>query len=105
MKRMLNKQALYERVLRDFHARFAGEVALLEAALAAGDVAGAERRAHSAKGLAGTIGARDLQATAFELETALREGQEHADALARFAAELRRVIDGIGQAYAIPPAA
>lgn len=60
LKRMMNKTALYEKVLRDFHARFAGEPAAIRAAIASLDFATAERRAHSAKGLAATIGASQL---------------------------------------------
>ncbi|WP_412478460.1 PAS domain S-box protein [Azonexus sp. IMCC34839] len=102
MKRMMNKVALYEKVLRDFHNRFANEAAQIRATWEAGDFTAAERRAHSTKGLAGTIGATALQEAALALEYALKEGQAPADVYDRFAQELRTVIDGIAKAFDIP---
>ncbi len=102
MKRMMNKVALYEKVLRDFHGRFANEAAQIRATWESGDFASAERRAHSTKGLAGTIGATSLQEAALALEYALKEGKAPADVYDRFTEELRTVIDGIAQAFNIP---
>ena len=102
MKRMMNKVALYEKVLRDFHARFADEAAQIRTTWEAGDFTAAERRAHSTKGLAGTIGATALQDAALALEYALKEGQAPADIYDRFVQELRTVIDGIAKAFDIP---
>jgi hypothetical protein len=64
LRRMMNKAALYEKVLRDFHTRFSGEPERIRQALAAGDRDSATRMAHSVKGTGGTIGARDLFAHA-----------------------------------------
>jgi HPt (histidine-containing phosphotransfer) domain-containing protein len=105
LKRMMNKPALYEKVLRDFHARFMNEPKHIRAALAAGDFPSAERRAHSTKGLAGTIGALDLQNAAKELEKTLHNGEMPPDRVfAQFENELRTVIAGIARGFGIAPA-
>ena len=102
LRRMMNKPKLYEKVLRDFHSRFLGETEAIRAAIDSGDLATAERRAHSSKGLAGTIGASALQQAAKALETALRERDAGLEAFfARFADELRQVIDGIARGFGI----
>ena len=67
-----------------------------------GDLATAERRAHSTKGLAGTIGAPALQQAAKALETALRERDAALETLfTGFADELRQVTDGIARGFDI----
>ena len=98
---MLNKPKLYEKVLRDFHARFINEAALIKAGIAAGDLATSRRRAHSTKGLAGTIGADDLQAAALALEQALTQEQPDAALVERFASELARILTSIGNGFGI----
>ncbi len=106
LRRMMNKAPLYERILRDFHERFRDEATLVRAAIAAGDYAAAERRIHSTKGLAGSIGAIGLQDAARMLEGALRQNTApDAAAIDLFENELRTVIDGIAQGFAIGPAA
>ena len=67
LRRMMHKPALYERVLRDFRSRFAGEPDRIREALAAADRATAARLAHSLKGTGGTIGAIQLAALAKDL--------------------------------------
>ena len=105
LKRVMNKAALYEKVLRDFHARFSGEATHIRAALATGDFPTAERRAHSTKGLAGTIGAQALQSAAEELESTLHAREMPSEMiLARFEGELRIVIEGIASAFGIDQA-
>lgn len=102
MRRMMNKTHLYEKVLRDFHARFRAEKAQLEVALASGDLEDATRRAHSAKGLAGSIGAEDLQAAALALEMGIREGSGDLEVrLERFCAALAVVLESIAAAYGL----
>lgn len=100
LHRMMNKPALYERVLRDFGQRFANEGAVIRAALAAGDADTAARHAHSTKGLAGSIAARPLQDAAKVLEEAIRSGEaEPQAALAAYEAALATVIGGIRRAF------
>jgi signal transduction histidine kinase/CheY-like chemotaxis protein len=102
LRRMMNKPALYEKVLRDFHARFMTEPDVIRDAMRAGDFATAERRAHSTKGLAGTIGALGLQNAAKELELALRQGEPlPEDVFQRFEDELNAVIASIAQGFRI----
>jgi signal transduction histidine kinase/CheY-like chemotaxis protein len=102
LRRMMNKPALYEKVLRDFHARFMAEPEVIRAAMQAGDYATAERRAHSTKGLAGTIGALGLQNASKELELALRQGETLPDGIfQRFESELNAVIASIAQGFRI----
>ena len=102
LQRMLNRPALYEKVLRDFHARFVGETERILAALAANETEEATRRAHSLKGISGTIGAKTLADLARELELAIRDSKPELDsALALADAELAVVLDGIKQGFAI----
>ena len=102
LRRMLNRPALYEKVLRDFRARFIGETERILAALAANATEEAIRRAHSLKGISGTIGAKSLADLARELEFAIRESKPELDsALALVDAELAVVLDSIKQAFAI----
>lgn len=105
LRRMLNKPALYEKILRDFHARLIDAPQRIRATLANGDFESAERHVHSAKGLAGTIGALDLQDAAKGLEQVLRDGQTPSAAVfARFEQDLRTVIDGIAVGFDIKSA-
>ncbi len=102
LKRMMNKTALYEKVLRDFHARFASESEAIRAAIASRDFATAERRAHSAKGLAATIGASQLREAARQLEILLNRSEvPPATVLTRFKQQLQQVIDGIAAGFGI----
>jgi len=95
------RAALYERVLRDFHARYADEAERIRAAQAAGQRAEAERRAHSLKGLGATIGASRLSELARELEQCLKSDADCQASLDRLADELARVITGVARALAI----
>lgn len=105
LKRMMNKATLYEKVLRDFYARFKDEPTLIRTALATGDFSTAERRAHSTKGLAGTIGALDLQNAAKVLEDALHAGKMPSESIfGQFEGELGIVIESIARGFAIDQA-
>lgn len=102
LRRMMNKPALYEKILRDFHARLIDAPQVIRSMLASGDFSSAERNAHSVKGLAGTIGALALQDAAKDLEHALHDGQApSAAAFARFEQELGTVINGIAAGFGI----
>jgi len=102
LRRMMNKAALYEKVLRDFHTRFSGEPERIRQALAAGDRDSATRMAHSVKGTGGTIGARDLFAHAKELEESIKGAlPDQAERLSAFESELETVLNGIAAAF--PP--
>ena len=105
LSRMMNKPALYEKVLRDFYARFIDEPTVIRQALSSGDFATAERRAHSTKGLAGTIGALNLQNAAKQLENVLHGCEMPPDnVFGQFEQELRTVIEGIALGFGIEAA-
>jgi len=105
LRRMMNKPSLYEKVLRDFHARFIDEAKVIREAIVAGDFPTAERRAHSTKGLAGTIGATALQSAALTLELALKDGQAAPQAVFdQFKDELGIVIASIARGFGIDQA-
>ncbi|MDE2442473.1 MAG: Hpt domain-containing protein [Betaproteobacteria bacterium] len=102
LRRMMNKAGLYEKILRDFYVRFIDEPRAIREAITSGDLAAAERHAHSAKGLAGTIGAPSLQNAAKALETVLRDGDASLEeTLAQFEHELRMVLDSIANGFGI----
>eukprot|EP01031_Cornospumella_fuschlensis_P048891 gene48891-59866_t len=73
LRRVMGKEALYLSLLRKFVAGHQTGLAPLTEALAAGDVATAERMAHTLKGVAGNIGASDLQAAMAKVELALHD--------------------------------
>ena len=98
LKRLLNKRPMYERLLRQFADEQAVAVATVRTQLAGGDRASAERSAHSLKGMAGTLGAGELQARAANLEQGIKQGMP-ADELAALAdqaeAELARLVGAL----------
>jgi CheY-like chemotaxis protein/HPt (histidine-containing phosphotransfer) domain-containing protein len=99
LRLMMNKPKLYERVLREFHQRFVGEAARIREALSS-QPEQAVRMAHSVKGLAGSIGARRLQAQALALESAIKSNDPAlAEHLATFESELGIVTAGIASAF------
>jgi two-component system sensor histidine kinase/response regulator len=72
LRRMMGKRKLYLQMLRRFVDGQRDVPTQLRLALAAGDWATAERLAHTAKGVAATIGATEFPAHAAALESALR---------------------------------
>ena len=72
LRRVLGKREAYVGLLRTFASGQAGAPGAIRAALAEGRKADAERVAHTLKGVAGSIGARELQAEAAAVEAALR---------------------------------
>jgi PAS domain S-box-containing protein len=100
LRRMVNKPALYEKVLKDFYHRFWNETAEIHQALQSGEREAALRRVHSIKGLAGSVGAKALQQAALDLEMAVRaEEPPERLPLAGFAIQLNLVINGLNAAY------
>ncbi|MEK1938971.1 MAG: response regulator [Pseudomonas sp.] len=73
LRRVLGKTELYQRLLLKFAASQNDFSAQLRLALNQGAHDAAERLAHSLKGLAGNLGAVDLQTQAALLETALKD--------------------------------
>ena len=93
LHRVLGRRELYLSLLRKFLAGQRDVLAHIRVALQAGDVAGAERLAHTLKSVAGNIGALGVQQAAALLEHALRQresGNAIAELLARLQGPLRR---------------
>ena len=74
LARTSNKPALYISLLRKFVASQGDAANDIRQALAADDTATAERVAHTLRGVAGSLGATELQTRASALESALRSG-------------------------------
>jgi two-component system, sensor histidine kinase and response regulator len=79
LSRMMGKQPLYLAMLRRFAVGQQDAIRDLRAALQRGDVATAERLAHTTKAVCGNVGATLVQACADQLELALREGAPGSD--------------------------
>jgi two-component system sensor histidine kinase/response regulator len=67
----------------------------MQAALAAGDAATAERAAHSLKGAAGTLGAAELSETAAITETAIKTGNGVNASIESLAVALANALEAI----------
>jgi two-component system, sensor histidine kinase and response regulator len=72
LTRVAGNRKLYLKLLRQFAEQQGPSVGQIAAALAAGDIALAERLAHTLKGVAGNIGAKPVQAAAGDLEKLIR---------------------------------
>ena len=71
LRRVLGKQPLYVRLLQKFVEGHASAVSDIQQALDSGDFEAAQRHAHTLKGVAGNIGAVQLQGLAGDAEVAL----------------------------------
>jgi two-component system sensor histidine kinase/response regulator len=96
---MMGKPVFYKRVLHDFLQRFDGVDRVIDTALAEGRRDEAKRQAHSAKGLAGSIGATALSEAAAKLEQNLAGSIDDAAVLDAFRRELSTVIEGLRPAF------
>jgi PAS domain S-box-containing protein len=102
LRRVLGNRTAFVSLLRRFVSSQAGAAADIRAARSGHRAADAERAAHTLKGVAGSIGARELQRAAGELEAALRRHEPDAlvepllettaDALTRLVGALVRVL-------------
>jgi two-component system sensor histidine kinase/response regulator len=77
LRRVLGNHTAYVSLLRRFVASQAGTAREIGEALAQDLRAEGERAAHTLKGVAGTIGAGELQRAAADVEAALRRGESH----------------------------
>ncbi|MES2936076.1 MAG: response regulator [Pseudomonadota bacterium] len=101
LRRVMGKKQLYLTLLQRYAQSQRDCAAQVRAALDAGDWATAERLAHTAKGLAGNIGAEPLAAEAAALEHALREHHAAAEIdghLELFGRSLAALLDGLAAA-------
>ena len=107
LKRVGGNRRLYRQLLVKFAAKFAGADEQVSWALQSGDRNGAERIAHTVKGVAGNIGIKQVQFAAERLEKAIRESDEAVPSILRdFASVLRPQIEAMRVALgeAAPPA-
>lgn len=98
--RVAGNAELYRSLLTDFKAEQARYSRELAESLAGGDMARATRLAHTLKGLAGNLGAVDIQHAAAQLENALRESRAWEELLAVLQASLRALGDRLPAAPA-----
>ncbi|MGH8686357.1 MAG: response regulator [Burkholderiales bacterium] len=103
LRRVAGNRTLYLSLLRQFAQNQADAASRIAAALASGDRRGAERVAHTVKGVAGNLGFGALQAVAGEAEVALHAGKISKSPLTRLEAELARTMAALHDA--LPPAA
>lgn len=90
--RLMGDAALFGRVLGRFRNEYRQAADSIRDALQAGDLALAQRRAHTLKGAAGMIEAVPLRRQAQDLEQLLRAGGDPYPGLALLHAELDRVL-------------
>jgi PAS domain S-box-containing protein len=92
LRRVGGNAKLYVKLLRQFGKQQADAVGEIRAALAANDVESATRLAHTLKGVAGNLGAGDVQDAAAAVETLLR-GRSPAGAINAALARLTAVLN------------
>jgi two-component system sensor histidine kinase/response regulator len=90
--RVMGNRKLYLKLLRQFVEQQGSALERLAAALVKGETSVAERLAHTLKGVAGSIGAKALQAEAATLETMIREGAA-ADDVERVSQRVSTLLD------------
>jgi signal transduction histidine kinase/DNA-binding response OmpR family regulator/HPt (histidine-containing phosphotransfer) domain-containing protein/HAMP domain-containing protein len=106
LTRVAGKRKLYWKLLRQFAAEQGPALGQITTALDEGDVALAERVAHTLKGVAGNIGAKSVQAAAGVLEKLIRDRSEPAvikPAKQQVADALEPLIARLKEALASPP--
>jgi two-component system sensor histidine kinase/response regulator len=92
LRRVRGNASLYGKLLRQFASQQADTVEEIRAALVTNDFEGAIRLAHTLKGVAANLGARNVQAAAAVVETQLRDGSP-ADLTDRALTQLAAVLD------------
>lgn len=81
-------------ILRSFHAENNSDITQLEQALAQGDADAATKTAHRMKGVCRMVGAHELQAICYHIETAARQADlETAKAAQKLLADAMHRID------------
>ncbi len=97
LKHLAGNRVLYKKLLINFCSSESDFSQRLQTALIQHDFAGAIRTAHTLKGLAGTIGAQQLQHLATELEQNCKEDPRHikAEVLAATELELQHLLENL----------
>jgi PAS domain S-box-containing protein len=98
LRRVAGNEALYRKLLLDFHRDYVSSVDHIRAAIREGRLTDAERQVHTLKGVAGNIGAMELHRTAQDLDSALRLADlgKTGSLLPDVERELSMVIHGLG---------
>jgi len=107
LRRVLGKESRYLSMLRKFASGQRQVVADIASALAAGDAKTAERIAHTAKSVAGNIGASQVQALAAALESAIHArapGEQVEAALHALKVPLSKLLAALEQQLPAEPA-
>jgi two-component system sensor histidine kinase/response regulator len=107
LTRVAGNRKLYLKLLRQFVEQQGPAVREITAALAAGDVALAERLAHTLKGVAGNVGAKSVHGVTAALEKVIRSQAPTAEvesAKQQVAAALDPLIAGLNAGLASPAA-
>jgi two-component system sensor histidine kinase/response regulator len=104
LRRVLGRREAYINLLRRFARTQASVIRDIRTALVDGRHADAERAAHTLKGVAGSLGARQLQGEAGAVEAALRRGLD-AEELKRVLEPAERTLEALVSALlaALPP--
>jgi len=105
LRRVAGNSALYRNLLAKFAEGQAGTPDAIRRALRAGDHALAERLAHTLKGVAGNIGARSVQASAGDLERAIRSDAVQDHLVERVDSELSTIVGRIRASLSGPATA
>lgn len=105
LHRVADSPSLYLSILRMFVDGHRADTAEIRHCIAGSDWPGAVRRAHTVKGLAGTIGALELQDRARDLEARLKAPEAHTDidtTIDAFATALDAIVAAIDAALPAP---
>lgn len=98
LARLMNNKKLYQKLLDKFVKGYSDFGAQIAQVIAGGDMKAGVELAHTMKGLAGNLGAKDLQEASRAIEMKFREDDASADfseLKEKFDSELKRVLDEI----------
>jgi two-component system sensor histidine kinase/response regulator len=104
LQRLAGNWKLYLGLLRQFMTSEENAVARIRGRLAGNDPKTAERIAHTVKGVAGNLGAKQVQAAASDLERAIREGSDTEESCQHLDAVLSPLIKALRAAFGEQPA-
>ncbi|KIX12662.1 response regulator [Dethiosulfatarculus sandiegensis] len=98
LNRVCGNEKLYRKLLVKFREEYAGARGEIACMVERGKMAEAERLAHSIKGVAGNVGAKQLQCVAATIESAVKEGQKATlpSLLKTFGTELEALVQALG---------
>jgi PAS domain S-box-containing protein len=103
LERLGGSQRIYASILQNFVSEHSGAAQEIRRLLEQDDRPGAERLAHTLKGMAGAIGAEDLQEAARLLEDGIRSHKALEPLLSTAEEQLRQVVSALQQHLLPPP--